>query len=164
VDDTFPPPDESEIFPCTNFEVHRPSQVGHLERPVPWVWDGYLARGSITLLTGWWKIGKSTLLAALLGRLGAGGDLGGRAVAPGKALVVSEEGLGPWQERFRRHGIGDWASFLCNAYTTRDPLPREWGLLLRGVASFRNTDGLDVLKTIRKAAPRAAVISRAARR
>ena len=107
MDDTLPPPDtDFEIFPGTNFLVHRPSKVVHLERPVPWVWDGYLARGSITLLTGWWKIGKSTLLSALLGRLGSGGDLAGRAVVPGKALVVSEEGLGPWLRRFGRHGIG----------------------------------------------------------
>jgi hypothetical protein len=28
-----------------------------------WVWDGYLAHGSVTLLTSQWKLGKTTLLS-----------------------------------------------------------------------------------------------------
>jgi hypothetical protein len=31
-----------------------------------WVWDGVLARGDVSLLTGVWKSGKTTLLAGLL--------------------------------------------------------------------------------------------------
>ena len=33
---------------------------------VPWLWEGLLAAGNITLLTSVWKAGKSTLLALLL--------------------------------------------------------------------------------------------------
>ena len=48
---------------------------------VRWLWHGYLARGSITLLTSQWKSGKTTLLSILLGRLKTGGDLAGLRVA-----------------------------------------------------------------------------------
>jgi hypothetical protein len=144
VSDSPLPPVDIELLPCAGFPIHRPSRVVHLARPVPWVWEGYLARGSVTLLTGWWKLGKSTLVSALLSRLGAGGDLGGRAVAPGRALVVTEEELGPWLRRFARFGIGDWAGFVCNPYT-QDPLPRQWGHLFKGFAEYRREYGLDVL-------------------
>ena len=31
----------------------------------PWVWEGYLARGAVTLLAGKPKVGKSTLAVAV---------------------------------------------------------------------------------------------------
>lgn len=33
-----------------------------------WLWDGLLASGAMTLFTGSWKAGKSTLVSLLLGR------------------------------------------------------------------------------------------------
>ena len=59
--------------------------------PIRWVWHGYLASGSVTLLTSRWKAGKTTLLSLLLSRLGNGGELAGSAVTAGRAVVVSEE-------------------------------------------------------------------------
>jgi hypothetical protein len=35
-----------------------------------WLWEGYLARGSLTLLTSLWKAGKTTGIVCLL-RTGA---------------------------------------------------------------------------------------------
>jgi hypothetical protein len=66
---------------------------------IPWLWHGFLAPGNVTLLTGQWKCGKTTLLAALLSRLGAGGQLAGLTVTPAKAAVVTEEGPELWQRR-----------------------------------------------------------------
>ena len=45
--------------------------MNHLDADLPpdgpgWVWDGVLARGDLSLLTGVWKTGKTTLLAGLL--------------------------------------------------------------------------------------------------
>ncbi len=34
-----------------------------------WLWDGFLAGGNVTLLTGLWKAAKTTLLSVLLSRL-----------------------------------------------------------------------------------------------
>lgn len=46
--------------------------------PVHWLWDGMLAPGAMTLLTGSWKAGKSTLVSLLLDRRRDGGQLLGR--------------------------------------------------------------------------------------
>src|SRR5206468_12495095 len=95
-DGTTPPPtpaDDHESLALTGCRLFRRSEIAHLERPVPWIWHGYLARHSLTLLTGQWKIGKTTLLAALLARMGSGGELAGRPVSPGRAIVITEEGV-----------------------------------------------------------------------
>ena len=59
-----------------------------------WLWHGYLATGNVTLLTGPWKCGKTTLLAALLSRLGTGGALVGLPVAAARAVVVTKKARG----------------------------------------------------------------------
>jgi hypothetical protein len=35
-------------------------------QPVPWLWQGYLIPGAVTLLTSQWKSGKTTLVSVLL--------------------------------------------------------------------------------------------------
>lgn len=94
-----------------------------------WLWHGYLAPGNVTLLTGPWKCGKTTLLAALLGRLGAGGVLAGRPLAPGRAVVVSEESPAHWHERGRRFGFGPHLHWLCRPFPGK-PGPAEWQALI----------------------------------
>ena len=59
--------------------------------PQPWLWQGFLAPGAVTLLTTQWKAGKTTLAAVLLARLKAGGELAGLPLAAGGAVVASEE-------------------------------------------------------------------------
>src|SRR5439155_2254194 len=72
-----------------------------------WVWNGYVAGGAVTLLTSRWKAGKTTLLSLLLARMGAGGELAGRRVAAGRAVVVSEESLNMWAHRGTKLNFGD---------------------------------------------------------
>jgi hypothetical protein len=74
--------------------------------PLPWVWDGLLVEGAITLLTGVPKAGKSTLLAMLLERRREGGLLLDRPVRPGVTLVVSEEPEAVWADRQHRFDLG----------------------------------------------------------
>jgi hypothetical protein len=78
-----------------------------------WLWHGYIAHGAVTLLTSQWKTGKTTLLSVLLARIGHGGTLAGRDVAPGKALVVSEEDLALWARRQEKLDFGDHVAWLC---------------------------------------------------
>src|SRR5947209_62127 len=84
--------------------------------PVTWLWDGYLAHGSITLLMSQWKAGKTTLLSLLLARMKTGGNLAGRAVAKARAVIVSEESQSLWQERARRLDFGDHALY-CRPFS-----------------------------------------------
>src|SRR5687767_7198878 len=123
---TEPADDNRETLAATMCPLYRRSQFAHLDPTVPWLWDGYIARHQVTLLTGQWKSGKTTLLAALLGRMGAGGTLAGQAVTAGRAVVVTEESASLWLPRLAKHGVGDWASFAFNPFV-RKPLPRQWG-------------------------------------
>jgi hypothetical protein len=90
--------------------------------PTRWVWDGYLAAGAVTLLTSRWKTGKTTLLSVLLAKLAAGGELAGRAVAAGRAVVVSEEAPQLWAERGRRLGYCSHLGFLCRPFVGKPTL------------------------------------------
>lgn len=64
----------------------------------PWLWQGYLARGAITLLTGIWKGGKTVLITHLLRDLYNGTGLCSKVIE-GPTLVVSEEPLAHWAGR-----------------------------------------------------------------
>ena len=86
---------------------------------LPWLWHGFLAPGNITLLTSQWKSGKTTLIAVLLSRLKAGGQLAGLPVLPGRAVVVSEEGPLHWYRRSQKLLFGNHLSWLCRPFRGR---------------------------------------------
>src|SRR6185369_8840889 len=93
--------------------------------PIPWLWHGYLAPGSLTLLTSQWKTGKTTLVAALLARLATGGTLAGLPVRSGRAVVVSEESAEHWERRDARLRFGSAVGFLCRPFRGV-PTAAEW--------------------------------------
>ncbi len=100
--------------------------------------DGYalavarlIRRGAMTLLTGQWKGGKTTLLSVLLSRLGAGGTLAGLPVVPGRAVVVSEEPRELWGQRGQLLDFGQHVCWLCRPFANK-PTAAEWeGLIDR---------------------------------
>jgi hypothetical protein len=138
------PEDEFERLEMTSCRLFRRSQITHLDRPMPWLWHGYLSRCCLTLLTGQWKLGKTTLLAALLARMGAGGELAGRRVNPGRVVVITEEIANLWLMRMAKHGIGDWVSFAFNPFV-RKPLPRQWGYLLDDLGGLHARRRVDLV-------------------
>jgi hypothetical protein len=69
------------------------------EREIPWIWEGILAEGAITLLSAPKKTGKTTLMSLLLDRRRAGGQLLGRTVSPGRTVLCSEENRCLWALR-----------------------------------------------------------------
>ena len=75
------------------------ANVQKQRRSVPWLWEGVLAVGAVTLLSAPEKVGKTTLLSLLLDRLRAGGELLGRTVWPGKTLLCTEENVQLWALR-----------------------------------------------------------------
>ncbi len=106
----------------------------------PWLFDGYLACGKVTLLTSLWKSGKTTLLSVLLGRMRGGGTLGGLSVAACKAMVISEESPATWQPRLQQFNLGH-VYFVCQPFLAK-PTPDEWrGLLLRA-AELHQSHGI----------------------
>ncbi len=103
--------------------------------PRPWLWQGYLLPGSVTLLTSPWKSGKTTLTAALLARMGAGGPLASLAVRPGKALLVTEESREQWWQRSEHFAIGGHVCWLCRPFSGK-PTPCDWLDLLDHIAAL----------------------------
>jgi hypothetical protein len=96
---------------------------------VDWVWEGYLARGAITLLTSQWKAGKTTLVSVLLKRLSTGEPLAGLATAKTPVAIVSEERVPSWRRRHERLQFGNNLSFLCRPFTSR-PTRESWESLI----------------------------------
>jgi hypothetical protein len=111
---------------------------------VSWLWDGYLARGAVTLLTSLWKAGKTTLIAILLDRLRDGGVLGGRSLLPGRAVVLSEESRDLWRLRADKLAFGDHITWLCRPFRGK-PRTKQWLLLIDRLASRAATTGLDLV-------------------
>lgn len=106
-----------------------------------WIWEGYLRRGSVTLLTSQWKAGKTTLLAVLLARLKGGGELAGRAVKEGKAIVVTEEGPEHWVRRSQLLDFGEHVCWLCRPFRGK-PDRGGWLELIEQVAALQREHGL----------------------
>ena len=109
-----------------------------------WLWRGYLARGNVTLLTSQWKMGKTTLLALLLTRLGRGGLLADLPVTPGKAVVVSEESPALWAARSRRLGLGDHVCLLARPFLGK-PDAAQWLGLLEHLGALHRQHGVDLV-------------------
>ena len=125
-----------------------PSSAGRLPRlrlnelqaacqpQTPWLWQGYLAPGNVTLLTSQWKSGKTTLVGVLLSRLKTGGLFAGRSLRPGKAVVVSEESPQHWYQRSLKLTFGDHLGWFCRPFRDK-PRPDEWLALLEQLLELR---------------------------
>jgi AAA domain len=71
-----------------------------------WLWRGYLAPGSVTLLAGRPKVGKSTLLFALLDAVDEGRPLLGLDVRKVGAVLLSEERQGTLKSKAEAFELG----------------------------------------------------------
>ncbi len=109
-----------------------------------WVWHGYLRRRSVTLLTSLWKTGKSTLLGVLLSRLKSGGELGGFAVQPGRAIVVSEEAPEMWWERGRDVDLDGHVQWFCKPFQGR-PTSHQWLDLLDQIGRIHDQEPVSLV-------------------
>lgn len=97
MNDSIPIPPQCVSGTESNFTWLSIEDIGPAE-PANWIWPGYIARGTITLLTGLWKAGKTTLVANLLHDLYRGEGLIETPI-DGSVLVVSEESTGMWSRR-----------------------------------------------------------------
>jgi hypothetical protein len=124
----------------------RPGELAGAGGPrLSWLWDGYLAPGKVTALISPPKSGKTTLLSHLLARIAQGGLLGGRAVVPARALVVSEEAASDWDARCRRLGLGQHVQLLCRPFPGARPTDAEWFALVAGLEALHRQEALDLV-------------------
>lgn len=121
------------------FEPLNPAQLaGATPHALAWLWDGYLAPGKITTLISAPKTGKTTLVARLLARTTAGGQLAGRAV------VVSEESPDDWDARCRQLAIGPNVQFVCRPFKRR-PTDAQWLTLIAHLEALHRQQALDLI-------------------
>jgi hypothetical protein len=110
-----------------------------------WLWDGYLARGTMTALVSAPKTGKTTLVSRLLARTEKGGELAGLAVAPARAIVVSEEAGADWDARCRQLGIGPNVRFVCRPFQGARPTDRQWFALIAALEALHRQAPVDLV-------------------
>src|SRR5262249_350612 len=91
------------------------------------------------------KTGKTTLLSHLLARFAQGGQLAGRAVVPGRALVVSEEAASDWDARCRQLALGQNVQFLCRPFRGARPTDAQWFALGAGLEALHRQEALDLV-------------------
>ena len=125
-----------------------PVPVTELQPPGPngiaWVWDGFLARDSVTLLSALPKCGKTTLLSHLLAALPGGGEFCGRALAPGRAVVISEEPEGVWAVRAKSLGMTAAIRVLARGSLVRGNAD-DWAGFLADIAEHVAADPADLI-------------------
>jgi hypothetical protein len=112
---------------------------------VVWVWEGFIGRGLFSDLYGLWKSGKSTLVGCLLRQMATGGELAGRPVAPGRALVVSEEPAGKWARRAQELGIPMGSHDLIARPFKKRPSWEDWGALIDHVVALVRERGYSLV-------------------
>ena len=96
------------------------------------LWNGLLAPKEITLLAGWPKSGRTTLVLALLRQMEAGGELAGQSVRAGRALVVTDS--------HQQYVVGP------NRHVCHPPINRAtWPELLRAVLESIHQEPVDLV-------------------
>jgi RecA-family ATPase len=115
-----------------------PKLLSSLEKDnykVEWLWDGFLAKGHITLLSALWKAGKTTLLAELFRCMQEETALAGQKTHKCQVLYLSEERETQWVLRREEKNLTLPIHILCN------PLKRklkydEWVVWVEKAANF----------------------------
>lgn len=119
-EDSIRAPIESEAARNESWQPVPLSQIGE-NGSVTWLWQGFLAVEHLTLFTGLWKAGKTTLLAYLLRECERGGDLAGDVEAA-SVLVVSEETAVLWERRRDRLRLKDHIHVVRRPFVCRPSL------------------------------------------
>lgn len=139
------PPGKVSILPSIKGELGRiesgpwqPLPLGEAQEgtALDWLWEGFIARGMTTDLYGLWKAGKSTLLGCLLREMASGGELAGRPVARGRALVVAEESAAKWERRAQAMGIPHGAHDIIPRPFKKQAAWDEWEAFIGLVAAL----------------------------
>lgn len=109
-----------------------------------WIWPGYVAPGSITLLAGRPKVGKSTLLFALMAAIDGGSTFCGRRLRRVPIVLLSEERGSTIAEKARATSWSDGVSILLHhsAYAL------AWADIVRHASTHVGRGGLVVVDTL----------------
>lgn len=102
---------------------------------IEWIWEGFLAKGQLTLFSALWKAGKSTLIVLLLKAIEDNKLFCGQETKKVQVLVISEESKGLWARRHEDFNIQTPFWILCRPIKRRLNYD-EWVNLLEYEAKF----------------------------
>lgn len=111
---------------------------------VEWIWEGFLAKGHLTLFSALWKSGKSTLVSQLLKAIQDGKFFAGQRTYPSKVLILSEESETMWARRRDELNLG-LESWLVSRPIKRRLNYEEWIKLLKKSADFCEEKNVNLL-------------------
>lgn len=112
--------------------------------PVDWLWERFIAKGAITLLTGLWKAGKTTLISILLKQMSQGGDIAGK-IRPSQIIYVTEEGATTWRVRKDKYDISGSHLRLAIRPFSGKPSKAQWEGLLNDLAKEIEKSQVDLV-------------------
>lgn len=111
---------------------------------VEWIWEGFLAKGHLTLFSALWKSGKSTLVSQLLKAIQEGKPFAGQKTNHSRALILSEESETMWARR------KDELNLELESWVVSRPIKKrlnyeEWIELLKKSSDFCKDNSIDLL-------------------
>lgn len=96
-----------------------------------WLWEGYIPRQAIVLMSALWKAGKTTLLSHLIKAFdGSKIDFLGQQIFPCRVLLITEEDEDIWAERVDQLGIGDHLGVKSRPFRHK-PTLHDWRAFIR---------------------------------
>jgi uncharacterized metal-binding protein len=112
--------------------------------------DRLIECNAATLLSAYWKAGKTTWLTHLLLALEHGLSFCGLRTVPTKVLYVTEEAARRWCKRRDKLGLADHVHFLCKPFGAGRPSFAEWRDFIRelGAVAKAGGFGLVILDTL----------------
>ncbi|HHT9117104.1 MAG TPA: AAA family ATPase [Candidatus Hypogeohydataceae bacterium YC38] len=136
--------------------IGKTSPESHFWTPIPlvelqatqdtttWLWHGFVARGSSTLLSALWKAGKTTLLSHLLKTMSQGGNLAGQEVVKGSALIITEERKGHWLRRRESLSLDGNIDLISRPFKGKPSWP-EWSKFISHVDKLLESKQYDLI-------------------
>lgn len=132
-----------------SFEPKLLSELKSSDYTAEWLWEGYVARGHITLLSALWKAGKTTLIAELFRAMQSESVFAGQNTKTCRVLYLSEERETQWVQRRDEKSITLPVHILCNPLK-RKLKPHEWEAWIEKAAEYcaKHEIGLVVIDTM----------------
>jgi hypothetical protein len=120
------------------------AEIDNDSHPTGWIWDGFLPRNALVILSALPKCGKTTLLTHLLSSLNTGGEFLGRTVLPSRAVVLTEEDKSVWAERQKRLGLTGNIALTIRPFLGR-PTHEDWLSYLNSLQADLEADSRDLV-------------------
>jgi hypothetical protein len=111
------------------------------DEETPWLVPGYVSLGSLSLWSGWPKVGKSTLLFALISALQEGTPFLGLPTKPSGVLLLTEERRGTLASKVERWSLNGSVHHLRR----QQALGESWAGVIHHATAYCHDNGLEVL-------------------